>query len=59
MDRALPEYNRQCVEREMKVNRLGHKDRLRTVSKQIDMGEPSSLSYPPNKAKKEQMVEGK
>jgi hypothetical protein len=53
MDRAIPEINRFVTEREIKVNRNNHKNKLREVGKVIDMSEPVSLSRPFNKAKKE------
>jgi hypothetical protein len=59
MDRAIPEINRFVTERQNKVNRTYHKNKLREIGKVIDMSEPVSLSRPFNKAKKEQMVDGK
>jgi hypothetical protein len=59
MDRAIPEINRYVTERQIKVNKNLHKQKLKSVAKIIDMSEPASLSHPINKAKKEQMVDGK
>jgi vacuolar-type H+-ATPase subunit B/Vma2 len=59
MDRAIPEINKYVTERQIRVNKNLHKQKLRSVGKIIDMSEPSSLSYPFNKAKKEQMIDGK
>jgi vacuolar-type H+-ATPase subunit B/Vma2 len=59
MDRAIPEINKYVTERQIKVNKNLHKQKLKSVGKIIDMSEPASLSRPFNKAKKEQMVDGK
>ena len=59
MDRALPEFNRVIIERENLKNRRKHKSRLRGIVGTIDQSPPIGYNYPINKAKKEQLVEGK
>ena len=59
MDRAIPEINRYVTERQIRVNRAYHKDKLRSIRKVIDMSQPSCLNYPINKAKREQLLDGK
>ena len=59
MDKSIPEINRFVAEREVKMNRQLHKQRIREVTKQIDMGLRQGYANPINKAKKELIVEGK
>jgi len=59
MDRALPEFNRLIVQRQMQVNKAHHHIKLRTVTAHINNSLPVSLQHPLNKKNKEMMVEGR
>ena len=59
MDRGIPEFNRVIIDREVRKNRVRHRSRLREVGSTIDQSPPIGYNYPINKAKKEQIVEGK
>ena len=59
MDRALPEFNRLIVQRNLKVNKAHHYSKLRNATALINNSTPVSLVNPVNKRNKEMMVEGK
>ena len=59
MDRALPEYNRIMIQRDLQINRRHHKQKLSTITPRIDNQKPSSLNYPPAASKRNYLIEGK
>jgi len=53
MDRGIPEINRHISERQTKVNKRIHYQKIRQVQPLIDNAKPTAMLHPIIKAKKE------
>lgn len=59
MDRAICEGNRVVNSRAKKLNKIIHRQKVRSISKGVDNETPYSLTHPQNKRSKEFKIEGK